>query len=182
MCRASCEGAPARALNNAATQSTTWKGKAGMVRRSMKRCESYSTAGGALMCTAVANKRRRRGVAHSVAIVWQLEARRCSVVPVPVLCDSSTTASPCYGHVQEWSMSRISRRFCGMNCARQMLISPSLLSVVSKRYVDSSMACQGVSPCHMKRVSLAGFMSRRWRRRQRGMCCPILRVAFRRGA
>ena len=36
MCRASCKGAPASALNNATSRSTMWKGRAGMVRRSMR--------------------------------------------------------------------------------------------------------------------------------------------------
>ncbi len=35
----------ARALNNATSKSTMWRGRAEMMRRSMRGCESYSTAG-----------------------------------------------------------------------------------------------------------------------------------------
>ncbi|MNV76265.1 hypothetical protein D3C71_1696040 [compost metagenome] len=49
MCRASCKGAPASALNNATSRCTMWKGRAGMVQRSMRGCESYPTADGRLL-------------------------------------------------------------------------------------------------------------------------------------
>ena len=68
MCRASCKGAPASALNNATSRSAMWKGRGGMVRRSMSGCESYSSAGVGV------GKRRCAHYALSRAIVCPVKA------------------------------------------------------------------------------------------------------------
>ena len=102
MCRTSCKGAPASALNNATSRSTMWKGRAGMVRRSMRGCESYSTA------RAGAGKRRCAGYALSRAIVCPVKAAGFDGISIPGFLNRSMFANIGRSHIQEESMSRIS--------------------------------------------------------------------------